>query len=334
MRTRRLGSTELDFTTIGIGTWAIGGGDWSYGWGDQDEREAVAGIHRGLELGINWIDTAAIYGNGASEELVGRALREWSGPERPMVATKCGRIMRDDGTVFGRLKKESVIAECEASLRRLGVERIDLHQIHWPDPDGDIEEAWEAMAELVTAGKVRCIGVSNHSVAQLRRLQAIRPVASLQPPYSMINREAEGGAFPYCAEEGIGVICYSPMGKGLLTGAFTPERVANLSANDHRSRDPKFQPPQLGINLALVDAIRPIAGEHGRPVAQLPLAWILRRPEVTAAIVGVRHPRQIEQTAGAADWELSPEEMARVDAALAERDGRLTAVGNASQGWV
>ena len=206
MQKRRLGSSELELTTIGIGTWAIGGGDWSFGWGDQDEREAVEGILRGVELGVNWIDTAAIYGEGASEELVGRALRELKTVERPLVATKCGRIMREDGTVFGRLKKESVVAECDASLRRLGVDCIDLYQIHWPDPDEDVEEAWSAMLDLKGQGKVREIGVSNHSVAQLERLRAIHPVASLQPPYSMLNREVEEVLLPYCEEHAVGVV--------------------------------------------------------------------------------------------------------------------------------
>ncbi|NNC88511.1 MAG: aldo/keto reductase [Akkermansiaceae bacterium] len=334
MTTRPLGNTGLQFTTIGIGTWAIGGGDWSYGWGDQDAREGIAGIRRGVELGVNWIDTAAIYGDGASEELVGKALAEIPATDRPMVATKCGRIMRDDGTVFGRLKKESVVAECEASLRRLGVDRIDLYQIHWPDPDADIEEGWTAMAGLKEAGKVREIGVSNHDVAQMKRLEAIHPPASLQPPYSMINREVEDEALPFCGARGIGVICYSPMGKGLLTGGFTKERAAALAGNDHRSRDPKFQSPQLEINLALVDAIRPVADAHRRPLAQLSLAWVLRRPEVTGAIVGVRNAQQIEQTAGAAGWELSSDEIATIDAALRDRETRLAELGDAAQGRV
>lgn len=334
MQTRRLGSSGLEITTIGIGTWAIGGGDWSFGWGDQDEREAIDGILKGVELGVNWIDTAAIYGDGASEELVGKALKEIPAGERPIVATKCGRIMREDGTVFGRLKIESVVAECEASLRRLGVDCIDLYQIHWPDPEEDIEEGWSAMVDLKKAGKIREIGVSNHSVEQMGRLQGIHPVASLQPPYSMLNREVEEDRLPYCGENEVGVVCYSPMMKGLLTGGFTKERALALSDNDHRSRDPKFMPPQLELNLEVVEAIRPIAEAAGRPMAQLPLAWVLRRAEVTSAIVGVRKPSQIEQTAGGGDWTLTEEELATIEQALRTRDEKLAALGDVSQGWV
>ena len=334
MQKRRLGGSELELTTIGIGTWAIGGGDWSFGWGDQDEREAIVGIRKGVELGVNWIDTAAIYGDGASEVLVGKALREIPEPERPLVATKCGRIMQEGGTVKGRLKKESVVEECEASLRRLGVDCIDLYQIHWPDPDGDIEEAWTAIAELKKEGKVREIGVSNHGVEQMERLQPIHAVASLQPPYSMLNREIEDDRLPYCGEKGVGVLCYSPMMKGLLTGAFTRERAEALSDKDHRSRDPKFTPPQLNLNLEVVDSIRPVADGVGRPMAQLPLAWVLRRPEVTAAIVGVRKASQIEATAGGGDWILTEEELGVIDEALRVREERLAQLGEMSQGRV
>ena len=333
MQRRGLGNSELELTTIGIGTWAIGGGDWSFGWGDQDEQEAIEGILKGVELGVNWIDTAAIYGDGASEELVGKALREIPGPERPIVATKCGRIMREDGTVMGRLKSESVVAECEASLRRLGVECIDLYQIHWPDPDEDIEEAWTAMARLKEAGKIREIGVSNHGVEQMERLQPIHPVASLQPPYSMLNREVEEDRLPYGGEKGVGVVCYSPMMKGLLTGAFTRERAQALSDKDHRSRDPKFTPPQLDLNLEVVETIRPIAEGAGRPMAQLPLAWVLRRREVTSAIVGVRKPSQIEQTVGGGDWVLTQEELDLIEGALRVREEKLATLGDTSQGW-
>lgn len=334
MQTRQLGESGLELTTVGIGTWAIGGGDWAFGWGAQDEEEAIEGILAGVDAGVNWIDTAAIYGNGASEELVGKALQRIPADRRPLVATKCGRIMADDGSVFGRLKRESVLAECEASLRRLGVDRIDLYQVHWPDPEADLEEGWGAMAELVQSGKVAHIGVSNHTVAQLQRLQAIHPVASLQPPYSMLARGVEEELLPFCAGEGIGVVCYSPMGKGLLTGGFTAERAAALPESDHRSRDPKFHSPQLEINLELVEKLRPIAEGRGRPMAQLSIAWVLRRPEVTSAIVGVRKPSQIEQTAAAADWQLSEEEVGTIEHALAERDAQLAALGAVDQGRV
>lgn len=334
MQTRRLGRSELELTTVGIGTWAIGGGDWSFGWGDQDEREAIDGVLKGVEMGVNWVDTAAIYGDGASEELVGKALRELPVGERPLVATKCGRIMREDGTVFGRLKKDSVIAECEASLRRLGTDCIDLYQLHWPDPNEDIEEGWAALMELKAAGKVREIGVSNHSVGQMKRLQAAHSVASLQPPYSMLNREVEEEHLPFCGEQKIGVVCYSPMMKGLLTGSFTLERAKTLSENDHRSRDPKFTSPQVELNLELVESIRGLAEDCGRPMAQLSIAWVLRRSEVTSAIVGVRKPSQIEQTAGAGDWNLSDDELAVIDGAIKTRDDKLVALGEVSQGRV
>ena len=334
MQTRQLGKTQLELTTIGIGTWAIGGGDWSFGWGDQNEKEAISGIHKGVELGVNWVDTAAIYGDGASETLVGKALCGIPDSERPLVATKCGRIMQEDGTVRGCLKKESVVRECEASLRRLGVESIDLYQIHWPDPDEDIEEAWSAMVQLKEAGKIREMGVSNHGIEQMERLQPIHPIASLQPPYSMLNREVEEGHLPYCGENGVGVVCYSPMAKGLLTGAFSQERSEALSDKDHRSRDPKFSSPQLDLNLEVVDAIRPLAEESGRPVGRLPLAWVLRRPEVTSAIVGVRNPSQIEQTVGGGDWHLTEEELHVVEGALELRAAKLAELGQTSQGWV
>lgn len=333
MQKRQLGNSSLELTALGIGTWAIGGGDWNFGWGAQDQQVAIDGVIRGLEMGINWIDTAAVYGAGASEELVGKALSLWTG-QRPWVATKCGRINRDDGSVFARIKRESVIAECEASLRRLNVETIDLYQVHWPDPDEDIEECWETLAELKKQGKVREVGVSNHNVAQLKRLNAIHPIASLQPPYNMLNRGIESEILPYCEAESIGIICYSPMGKGLLTGGFSKERAANLDETDHRSRDPKFSSPQLEINLDFVERIRPIAESHDRPLAQLSIAWTLRHRALTSAIVGVRNPGQIEQTAAAADWVLSPEEIDRIEAAFSQREQELAEAGVADQGRV
>ncbi len=309
MQTRRLGSTNLQFTTIGIGTWAIGGGDWKFGWGSQDEREAIAAIVHGIERGINWIDTAAVYGNGRSEELVGKALREISASQRPYIATKCGRIIQPDGTVRGCLDRESVLAECDASLRRLQIDAIDLYQIHWPDPDAQIEEAWQTLVELKQAGKVREIGVSNHNVDQMTRLQAIHPIASLQPPYSLIQRKIEEAILPYCAQNRLGVIAYSPMGKGLLTGAFSKERAAALPEDDHRSRDPQFHSPLLEQNLELVERMRAVADKHGRTVAEVAIAWVLRRPEITAAIVGARRPSQIDGILGAGEWMLPAEDL-------------------------
>lgn len=313
MQTRPLGNSSLEITPIGLGTWAIGGGDWRFGWGDQDEREAIDAIRTAVDHGINWIDTAAVYGGGASEALVGKALRELGSERRPIVATKCGRVMRDPNTIDKVLKRESVIAECEDSLRRLGIDCIDLYQLHWPEPDEDIEEGWSALVELKKQGKVREIGVSNHNVEQLRRLQSIHPVASLQPPYSLIAPEAEQAILPYCGEHHIGVICYSPMYKGLLTGKFTQERAEALSEKDHRSRDPHFQSPQLDAHLGLVECLAPIAKERGRSLAELAIAWVLHRPEVTAAIVGSRRPAQVIETIQAAEWELSDEELTTIE---------------------
>jgi aryl-alcohol dehydrogenase-like predicted oxidoreductase len=315
MRTRRLGNTDLNLTVIGFGSWAIGGGDWRFGWGDQDEREAIDAIRAAVDLGINWIDTAAVYGGGRSEELVGKALREIGPGQRPLLATKCGRVMRDPETIDKVLKRESILAECEASLTRLGVECIDLYQIHWPEPDEDIEEGWSTLVELKQQGKVREIGVSNHSVSQLERLSAIHPVASLQPPYSLITPAAEQELLPYCGQHQIGVVCYSPMYKGLLTGKFTRQRAATLSEKDHRSRDPRFQPPQLEQNLQLVERLQPIATDSGHTLAELAIAWVLRRPEVTSAIVGGRRPSQVAEIVAAADWILSDAEQQAIDVA-------------------
>ncbi len=315
MRTRQLGNSDLHLTVIGFGSWAIGGGEWRFGWGDQDEREAIDAVVAAVDHGINWIDTAAVYGGGRSEELVGKALQELGPARRPLIATKCGRVMRDASTIDKVLKRESVLAECEASLSRLGVDCIDLYQMHWPEPDEDIEEGWQALVELKQQGKVREIGVSNHSVSQLQRLAAIHPVASLQPPYSLITPEIEKELLPYCGQHKIGVVCYSPMYKGLLTGKFTRERVADLSEKDHRSRDPRFQSPQLERNLQLVENLRPIAETQGRSLAELAIAWVLRRPEVTSAIVGGRRPSQVAEIVSAADWILSDDEVQAIEAA-------------------
>jgi len=314
MRTRPLGKTGLQLTTIGLGTWAMGGGDWAYSWGPQDDEQSIRTIHRALDLGINWIDTAAVYGLGHCEEVVGRALRGLS--QRPLIATKCERCWDEQGRIVKRLKKESVRAELEDSLRRLGVDAIDLYQIHWPQPDEDIEEAWGTIAELIREGKVRYGGVSNFNVAQLRRIQPLHPAASLQPPYSMLVRGVEAELLPYCAEQGIGVIVYSPMQKGLLTGKVTREWAANLPPDDHRRSDPQFHEPRLSANLALVEGLREIAARHGKTVAHLAIAWVLRRPEVTAAIVGARHPGQIEQTIAGGDWDLAEEDVAAIEGLL------------------
>lgn len=333
MQTRQLGKTDLALTRIGLGTWAMGGGDWKFGWGPQDEKQAVAAILRAVELGINWIDTAAVYGNGRSEELVGQALQQMSG-DKPIVATKFGRVIQDDGSISAIIKRESVIAECEASLRRLNVEAIDLYQMHWPEPDADIEEAWQTMCDLQAQGKVRHIGVSNHNVDQLKRLQPIHEVASLQPPYSMIAPDVEQQILPYCGEQQIGVVCYSPMCKGLLTGRFDKARAEQLPESDHRSRDPKFTEPQLSINLRLTDGLQKLAAAENRTVAELAIAWILRRPEVTSAIVGARSPEQIEGTASAGDWHLADDMIAQIEQLRSARQAELDELGPVDSGRV
>jgi len=321
MRTRKLGWTDLKLTTIGLGTFAMGGAGWKFSWGPQDDQESISAIRRALELGINWIDTAAVYGLGHSEELVAKAIRGLR--DKPIIATKCERVWDEKGNISGRLKRESIRSEVEASLKRLRIEVIDLYQIHWPEPDEDIEEAWETMGDLIKEGKIRYAGVSNFNLGQLKRVQPIHPVASLQPPYSMLERGIEGKVLDYCLANNIGVIVYSPMQKGLLTGKFTRQRVQNLPADDHRRRDPHFQEPELRANLELVEGLSSIADKSGMTVAELAIAWILRRPEITAAIVGARRPSQIEETVVAADCELSQQDIAAIDKLLDKRRKKL-----------
>jgi aryl-alcohol dehydrogenase-like predicted oxidoreductase len=319
MRKRKLGSAGPEITVVGLGTWAIGGAGWQYAWGAQDDRDSIAAIHRAVELGISWIDTAAVYGLGHSEEVVGRALA--GRRSKVMVATKCGRTWEAGSSeIVDSLSAASVRKELEASLRRLGTDYIDLYQVHWPRPEPQIEEGWGEIAKAVKEGKVRYAGVSNFSVEQLRRIQPIHPVTSLQPPYSMLRRETEKDLLRFCGENGIGVIVYSPMQMGLLSGAFNRERVAHLAADDLRSRNPYFSEPALSRNLALVDKLKPIARRHDRSMAELAIAWVLRRPEVTAAIVGARRPEQVGETVGAADWELTKEEIAEIEALLSARE--------------
>jgi aryl-alcohol dehydrogenase-like predicted oxidoreductase len=321
VQTRKLGYSDLNLTTVGLGTWAIGG-EWQWGWGPQDDEESITAIQRALDLGINWIDTAPAYGVGHSEEIVGKAIA--GRRDQITIATKCGMVW-DEGstTVYRSLKAASVRREVEDSLRRLNVDGIDLYQIHWPIPDEDIEEAWGAIADMIGEGKVRYAGASNFSVAQLKRVQAIHPVASLQPPYSMLRRDVEQELLPYCAANDIGVVAYSPMQAGLLTGKFSKARVSNLPDGDWRKQNSIFREPQLSVNLALVEKLRPIAERNGRTPAQLAIAWVLRRSELTAAIVGARRPSQIEGTAPAGDWTLSQEDIAEIDALLEERDKAL-----------
>jgi len=320
MQTRQLGKTDMRLTTVGLGTWAMGG-PWEYGWGPQDDEEAVASILEALDQGINWIDTAPAYGLGHSEELLGRALRQTK--HKPYIATKCGILWNDKRERVVHLKRDSVRRECHDSLRRLGVERIDLYHMHWPDPEPDIEEAWEEMARLVEEGRVRYIGVSNFSVQQMERVAKIHPISSLQPPYSMLHREAERDLLGYCAQHGIGVVVYSPMQRGLLTGAFSRERLAALAPDDHRRRAPEFQEPQFGATLELVEGLKKIARRNGKTVSQLAVSWVLRRSEVTAAIVGARRPGQIAETAPASDWNLGKKDIEEIEKLLAARDKKL-----------
>jgi aryl-alcohol dehydrogenase-like predicted oxidoreductase len=320
MRTRQLGNTDLELTVVGLGTWAMGG-PWQYGWGPQDEGEAIAAILKAIDLGINWIDTAAIYGCGHSEELLGIALKKTK--IRPIIATKCSLLWNEKKEKIGCLKAESIRKECEDSLKRLGVEVIDLYQMHWPDPEKDIEEGWGEMARLQKQGKVRYIGVCNYNTAQLDRIRKIAPVTSLQPPYNMNNRGVEKDLLGYCAKNNIGVVTYSPMQRGLLTGKFSKKYLATLAPDDHRLKSGDYQEPEFSATLSLVDKLRPIAERNKRTLAQLAIAWVLRRPEVTAAIVGARKPSQIEETAPAADWILAKTDIAEIEKLLAERENKL-----------
>ena len=314
MKTRKLGNSPLHLTPVGLGTWAIGGGDWKFGWGAQDDALSIRTIHEAMAVGINWIDTAAVYGLGRSEEVVGRALKEMK--EKPIVSTKCERCWDPDGTIVPRLKRASVKQECEDSLRRLQIDVIDMYQIHWPQPDEDIEEGWSAIAELVKVGKVRWAGVSNFSVAQLKRLQPIHPVAFLQPPYSMINRGIEAEIIPYCEAQNIGIIPYSPMQKGLLSVKVTRAWVDALPATDHRRGDPQFNEPLLSKNIALNDLLREVATRLGTTPAELAIAWVLRQPRITSAIVGARKPGQITETIGGGRLEIPAEVLGEIAKAL------------------
>ncbi|MCZ7646373.1 MAG: aldo/keto reductase [Planctomycetota bacterium] len=321
MRTRQLGRSDLHLTTVGFGAWAIGGQGYKFSWGPQDDNDSIAAIREAVAHGVNWIDTAAVYGAGHSETVVGRALQGFS--PKPFVATKCGRVLNEERGPKGDLRPEHVRQECEESLRRLKVERIDLYQIHWPDPDPEIEGAWEILAKLKEQGKVRHLGVSNFSPAQMRRLQKLHPIASLQPPYSMLRREIEADILPFCAEHGIGVVCYSPMQCGLLTGAFDRARLEALAPDDWRRRNPFFQDPSFGATLELVEGMRRLAARLELTCAQLALAWVLRRPEITSAIAGARKPGQIAETAKAGDVDLPADVIAKLDALLANREKKV-----------
>ena len=318
--TRPLGSSGLNITTVGFGSWAVGGGGWSFGWGPQDDSDSIATIRHALALGINWIDTAAVYGLGHSEEVVGRLLRDLPASQRPYVFTKCGLIWDDDNRMKEPrrvLKPDSIRRECEASLRRLGIERIDLYQFHWPDDTGTpVEDSWSEMAKLVKEGKVRAAGVSNFNTELLERCERIRHVDSLQPPFSLINRRAAEKEIPWCERHRSGVICYSPMQSGLLKESFTALRVAKLAEDDWRRRASEFNEPSLSRNLALRDALRPIAQRHGASVSSVAIAWTLAWPGVTGAIVGARTPAQVDGWIQAASLDLTAADLEEIATAV------------------
>jgi aryl-alcohol dehydrogenase-like predicted oxidoreductase len=311
MEKRRLGNSDLEITRLGIGAWAIGGAGWAFSWGAQDDNDSIRAIQEGLDKGMNWIDTAAVYGLGHSEEVVAAALEGVT--NRPYVFTKCERNWNEKREIVKSLKRDSIRAECEASLRRLKTDVIDLYQIHWPEPDEDVEEGWSTLSDLQREGKVRWIGVSNFNVSQMKRAQAIAPITSLQPPYSMLVRGIESEILPYCQKENIGTIVYSPMRSGLLSGKMTRERVENLPADDWRHRNPDFQEPNLSRNLRLVELLREIGKRYGRTAGEVAIAWTLRHPAVTAAIVGVRKPGQVAEVAGASDLRLSEADVAEIE---------------------
>jgi aryl-alcohol dehydrogenase-like predicted oxidoreductase len=317
MQKKRLGNSDLELTPIGVGAWAMGGSGWAFAWGPQDDDESIAAIHAALDGGVNWIDTAAVYGLGHSEEVVARALEGRS--NRPYVFTKCERNWNEKGEIQKVLKRDSVRKECEASLRRLKVDTIDLYQIHWPEPDEDVEEGWETLARLKEEGKVRWIGVSNFNAAQMERARKIAPITSLQPPYSAISPEIEETVLPYCQQQGIGVIAYSPMKSGLLTGKMTRERVAAFPADDFRKRAPAFQEPNLTRNLELAGIMKQIGARHGRSAGEAAIAWVLHNPAITAAIVGMRSAQQTAGVIGALEFRLTPEEISEIDRARLAR---------------
>ena len=311
MQTRQLGKTDLFITPLGFGSWAVGGGGWQFGWGSQDDRESIAAISRALDLGMNWIDTAAVYGLGHSEEIVGRAVKGRA--ERPYIFTKCSMVWDQEGKISHSLKRDSIRREVEDSLRRLQAEVIDLYQIHWPNPEDDIEEGWSTLSDLKREGKVRYIGVSNFNVAQLRRAMAIDHVDTLQPPYSLIHPEVEDEILPFCQENDIGVIVYSPMMSGLLSGKMTRERISKLPYDDWRKGNPEFQEPRLYRNLWLAELLKNVGRHHGLSAGEIAIAWTLRLGAVTGAIVGGRNPDQVDGILGAANFRLSEDEIDGID---------------------
>ena len=311
MQTRHLGSSDLEITPIGIGAWAMGGGDWAFSWGRQEDDDSIAAIHAALDAGVNWIDTAAVYGLGHSEEVVGKAIVGRA--HRPYVFTKCSLVWNDQREIGHSLKAASVRRELEASLRRLRVDAIDLYQIHWPDPEPEMEEGWQTLAQIQKEGKVRHIGVSNFNVAQMKRVERIAPLTSLQPNYNIVTRDIEKDVLPFCREQHIGVIVYSPMKSGLLTGKMTRERIASLPPDDFRPRTPSFQEPLLSRNLGVVEVLRGIGERHSCTPGEVAIAWTLRDPVVTGAIVGMRSAEQAKQIVRSAEFRLSSDEILEIE---------------------
>jgi len=315
MRKRTLGNSDLHITPVGFGAWAIGGGDWKFGWGPQDDEHSVRVIHEAVECGVNWIDTAPVYGQGHSEEVVGRALAEMPAGRRPLVFTKCGHPWDENGDLHYSLKAADLRAECEASLRRLRVDAIDLYQFHWPQPEEELEEGWRTLQELKAEGKVRWVGVCNFSVDQMKKIAPVGPITSHQMHYSLLRPNVEREELPFCQEQGVGVLAYSPMGSGLLTGTTTREYIADLPEDDWRKKGhPHFQEPLLTRNMNLVDLLRRIGDRHGKIPGAVAVAWVLRQLGVTAAIIGAREPGQFREPAAAADWQLTPAESEEITA--------------------
>ncbi|MGE5296332.1 MAG: aldo/keto reductase [Solirubrobacterales bacterium] len=312
MDNRQLGKSDLYITRIGFGSWAVGGGGWEFAWGAQDDQDSIAAIRTAIDAGVNWIDTAAVYGLGHSEEVVAKAI-DGVRP-RPYIFTKCSLVWNDRREINHNLRAESIRRECEASLRRLRVDAIDLYQIHWPNPDEEIEEGWSTMATLQKEGKIRCLGVSNFSVGQMQRAQAIAPIASLQSLYSLLHREVEDEVLPFVARENIGFLAYSPMGSGLLTGAMTRDRIDRMPADDWRRRSSDFMEPQLSRNLELAGLLREIGERHGHSPGEVAVAWVLRNSAVTGAIVGARRPQQVRGSFGGADFQLSADDLSEIEA--------------------